>query len=212
MLASVLCDHSMQSSSINSLTVFPNKRVTWQCRFNRVRYTIQAVHTMSTDRSLAPIADIVQQVEAKLLRKKTELRQFESEYRQVSSAWHQLSDISILDMSCCTGTGLGKWTCWNSYFFECLRVLMHACVGVHHTITGVTRVLTAEMHVCTCISKGILRNSILIIIKCSLSANFVAMSVVWTTIGDVVLCGYPETRVRVLVELRVLATGRGWHE
>lgn len=53
--------------------------------FNRVRYTIQAVHTMSTDRSLAPIADTVQQVEAKLLRKKTELRQFESEYRQVQS-------------------------------------------------------------------------------------------------------------------------------
>jgi hypothetical protein len=44
---------------------------------------------MSTGRSLAPIADTVQQVEAKLLRKKTELRQFESEYRQVSSAWHE---------------------------------------------------------------------------------------------------------------------------
>ncbi len=41
---------------------------------------------MSTERSLAPIADTVQQVEAKLLRKKTELRQFESEYRQVTSA------------------------------------------------------------------------------------------------------------------------------
>ena len=72
---------------------------------------------MSTDRSLAPIADTVQQVEAKLLRKKTELRQFESEYRQVSK--HFL----VLD---------------------CLLMLMHACIGVHQTITGVTNVLTAN--------------------------------------------------------------------
>ncbi len=72
---------------------------------------------MSTDRTLAPIADTVQQVEAKLLRKKTELRQFESEYRQVSSAWHE---TAILNMSC-FDTGLGKLTCCNS----CLSWIVH---------------------------------------------------------------------------------------
>ena len=53
------------------------------CRFNRVRYTIQAVHTSSQAGSLPPSVDALRQVEAKLLTKKVELRQFESEFRQV---------------------------------------------------------------------------------------------------------------------------------
>lgn len=53
--------------------------------FNRVRYTIQAVHTSSQGSPQAPSADAVQQVEAKLLQKKTELRRFETEYRQVQA-------------------------------------------------------------------------------------------------------------------------------
>lgn len=64
---------------------YHQSKLVQHCRFNRVRYTIQAVHTAATaDQSLAPIADAVQQVEAKLLQKKTELRKFESEFRQVS--------------------------------------------------------------------------------------------------------------------------------
>ena len=63
---------------------YHQSKLVQHCRFNRVRYTIQAVHTAATaDQSLAPIADAVQQVEAKLLQKKTELRKFESEFRQV---------------------------------------------------------------------------------------------------------------------------------
>ena len=149
MLASVLCDYAMQVEHQQPECVSKQK-FTCQCRFNRVRYTIQAVHTMSTDRSLAPIADTVQQVEAKLLRKKTELRQFESEYRQVSSArhetvrhlysghvmlhWNWTGEVDKLEQLC---------------VLDCLLILMHACIGVNQTINGITSVLTAEMHVCT---------------------------------------------------------------
>lgn len=88
---------------------------------------------------MAPIADTVQQVEAKLLQKKIELRQFESEYRQVSQLGMQLSDNFVLDMSCCSETGLAKWTDWN---IVCLGLFAYfdAYVVVNQNSTGVPQV------------------------------------------------------------------------
>lgn len=64
------------------------------CRFNKVKFSVQAVHTPASQASSAQSAqsaEAVRQVEAKLLQKKSELRQFESQYRQVSSP-----DVAVL--------------------------------------------------------------------------------------------------------------------
>ncbi len=102
---------------------------------------------MSTDRSLAPIADTVQQVEAKLLRKKTELRQFESEYRQVSPAWHEAVRHLYSGHVMLHWNWTGERMLEQLFVLDCLLILMHACIGAHQNIVGVTSVLTAEVHV-----------------------------------------------------------------
>ncbi len=103
---------------------------------------------MSTDRFLAPIADTVQQVEAKLLRKKTELRQFESEYRQVSLAWHETVRHLYSGHIMLHWNWTGEVDMLEQLFvLDCLLILMHAYICAHQNIVDVTSVLTAEMHV-----------------------------------------------------------------
>lgn len=100
---------------------------------------------MSAERSLAPIAETVQQVEAKLLQKKTELRQFESEYRQVSSAWHESVRHFYSEMLHWNWPGEVDMLT-QLFVFDCLLTLMHACIRAHQII-DVTSILTAEIHV-----------------------------------------------------------------
>ena len=52
------------------------------CRFNKVKYTIQAVHSPPHATSSAATADSLRQIEAKLLQKKTQLQTFGAEFRQ----------------------------------------------------------------------------------------------------------------------------------
>ena len=59
-------------------------QVRFVCRFNKVRFTVQAVHTAASQPSAS--AAEVQKLEAQLLQKKSEMRQFESQYRQVGRA------------------------------------------------------------------------------------------------------------------------------
>lgn len=60
-----------------------NSTIVLVYRFNKVRFSIQAVHTAASRSSSS--VEAVQQVEERLLQKKSEMRQFESKYRQVSS-------------------------------------------------------------------------------------------------------------------------------
>lgn len=52
------------------------------CRFNKVKYSVQAVHTPPHATDSTATADTLRQVEAKLLQKKTQLQSFGAEFRQ----------------------------------------------------------------------------------------------------------------------------------
>ena len=73
-----------QCSLATSRPAVLHAEVVLVCRFNKVRFTIQAVHTAASQPSAS--AAEVQKVEAQLLQKKSEMRLFESQYRQVSRA------------------------------------------------------------------------------------------------------------------------------
>lgn len=80
------CIHSLVPLGLQPLPIHHQACL---CRFSKVKYTLQAVHTSSQATPAASTADSLQQVEAQLLKKKTELQTFGTEFRQASTLYCQ---------------------------------------------------------------------------------------------------------------------------